>query len=289
MNIGAQLRQARESRGLTVATLAATTRIHGRVLEAIERNDLSAIPPHPYARGFVAAFAREVGLNPDAIVREYFAQFDPAPEAIDTTPAAAAPAIPPEWRAWLPALGGLLLVIALGALVSRRAEAPRTSEPPLIGTSGAATASGDPTDAAAVARDPRGVAPARNDAAPPSELRAAPGILVVILETQAPSWVAAMVDGRRQVYQIVPAGTKMTLRGAQEIALRVGNAGGVRWSINGREAVLMGRPGEVRDVRITPEDSRSGREQPVVNVQRRTATGEAPRRQGATTENTGSI
>ena len=75
MDTGARLREAREARGLTVDALARITRVPPRLLSAIERNELTVIPPRPYGRGFVRAYAAEVGLDPDEIVREYFGRF----------------------------------------------------------------------------------------------------------------------------------------------------------------------------------------------------------------------
>jgi cytoskeleton protein RodZ len=75
MDIGGQLRSAREARGLSLATLAQRTRVPERALAAIERNDASALPPHPFDRGFVRTYAAEVDLDPDRMVRDYFAQF----------------------------------------------------------------------------------------------------------------------------------------------------------------------------------------------------------------------
>ena len=81
MDIGAQLRTAREGKGLSIGTVAERTRVPVRTLAAIERNDQSALPPHPFGRGFVRAYAEEVDLDPDRLVREYFAQF-PAPPPV---------------------------------------------------------------------------------------------------------------------------------------------------------------------------------------------------------------
>src|SRR5262245_44050940 len=77
MDVGAQLRSSREGKRLSLEALARTIRVQPRVLMAIERNDTASIPPRPFGRGFVHAYAREVGLNPDQTVREYFGQFVP--------------------------------------------------------------------------------------------------------------------------------------------------------------------------------------------------------------------
>ena len=68
MNIGAQLRASRESKGLSIETVAHATRVQPRILSAIELNDVAAIPPRPFGRGFVRAYAREIGLDAESIV-----------------------------------------------------------------------------------------------------------------------------------------------------------------------------------------------------------------------------
>src|SRR5687767_5129361 len=78
MDTGLRLRTAREAKGLTIDALARTTRVQPRILEAIERNDAHALPPRPYGRGCVRAYANEVGLEPVGTVREFFSQFTDA-------------------------------------------------------------------------------------------------------------------------------------------------------------------------------------------------------------------
>ena len=75
MDIGARLRDAREARGLTIDALSRSTRVQPKLLSAIERNDSVVLPPRPYGRGFVRAYASEVGLDPDGTVRDFFSQF----------------------------------------------------------------------------------------------------------------------------------------------------------------------------------------------------------------------
>lgn len=60
---GAKLRVAREAQGLSMQDVATRTRIAQRQLEAIERDDYSALPGIPYAVGFARAYARTVGLD----------------------------------------------------------------------------------------------------------------------------------------------------------------------------------------------------------------------------------
>lgn len=249
MDIGANLREAREARGLSIASVAATTRITPRVLEAIERNDLAALPPRTYARGFVAVYAREIGLDPHEIVRTYFAQFEPVPVEPATAASEAAPAEATGRYAWGPALGivaAAALVVTAGLIAARSGDqAP--PEPVAVGTTGS-------TPAPATAG---GVAPASlpRDTVAPAQGRTVPGGrgVSVTLEATGPAWVAATTDGQRSLYQILQPGTTHSLRGEREIGLRVGDAGALKLSVNGRPPQVMGAPGQVLTVRFTPE------------------------------------
>ncbi|HKY80746.1 MAG TPA: RodZ domain-containing protein, partial [Sphingobium sp.] len=67
---GAKLRAAREAQGLSLQDVATRTRIAQRQLEAIERDDYSALPGIPYAVGFARAYARAVELDEVAIAAD---------------------------------------------------------------------------------------------------------------------------------------------------------------------------------------------------------------------------
>jgi transcriptional regulator with XRE-family HTH domain len=66
--VGATLRDARERRGVNLHEIAARTRISVRVLEALERNDISRLPGGIFSRAFVRAYAAEVGLDPEQVL-----------------------------------------------------------------------------------------------------------------------------------------------------------------------------------------------------------------------------
>ena len=71
MNFGDILRDARERSGEDLLSVARRLRIRPDILQAIENNDLDAMPPRGYSRNMVNAYARYVGLNPTEIVKMY--------------------------------------------------------------------------------------------------------------------------------------------------------------------------------------------------------------------------
>jgi len=78
-DFGRSLREARERRGVSLRDIAARTKFSVAALEALERNDPSRLPGGIFARAFVRSYAAEVGLDPEATVREFVEGFDAEP------------------------------------------------------------------------------------------------------------------------------------------------------------------------------------------------------------------
>lgn len=74
MKFGESLRKERELRGMTLEEISEHTKVHSRFLEAIEKDDLSALPAKAFAKGFLRSYARMVDLDEDFVLSnfEYF-------------------------------------------------------------------------------------------------------------------------------------------------------------------------------------------------------------------------
>lgn len=68
---GAMLRQAREKLGLSVADIAAVTRIPRNMIEHLERDRFGEYAAPVFARGHLINFAREVRLDPERVLLAY--------------------------------------------------------------------------------------------------------------------------------------------------------------------------------------------------------------------------
>jgi cytoskeletal protein RodZ len=249
MTTGARLRQAREARGLSIADVARATRVQPRILEAIERNEAQAIPPRPYGRGFVRAYAAHIGNDPEQTVRDFFAQFAPTLPPAAEEPASRRPpsldALSGRWRGvaaivFACAVASALVIVAAPAVLYDDAG------PEAIGTGG---------HSAPAVQGTSGTAGTTGTAAAPAQEAAADPVLTVTLEATRAAWVTATVDDQRAIYRTMKAGERETLGAERAISIRVGDAGAVRWQINGRPAVPMGASGEVRSARVTPDNA----------------------------------
>jgi cytoskeleton protein RodZ len=249
MDIGAQLRSSREAKGLTLDALAHTTRVQSRILAAIERNDVSAVPPRPFGRGFVRAYAREIGLDPEQTARDYFAQFAPLAVTSGGTASRSAPGEPAiSSRGWAWATVGVLTIGVVVALASRVSAPDAVRQQPssntIVGTSGAGAAATSDTRPSAPAAD------VKTPASVTTPVSARP--LTVVLKTTGRCWVTASADGRRAIYRMLEPGTTETLEADRQIRIVVGDAGAITWTVNGREAGAIGSRGELKTVTLTP-------------------------------------
>ena len=68
---GGRLREHREQRQVPLIAIAEATKINIALLEGLERDDVSRWPGGIFRRAFVRAYAGAIGLNGDAIVREF--------------------------------------------------------------------------------------------------------------------------------------------------------------------------------------------------------------------------
>ena len=65
---GRHLREARESRKLTVEQAAAQLRMQARIIDALERDDYSSLPGNTFVRGYLRSYSRLLGLSEENIV-----------------------------------------------------------------------------------------------------------------------------------------------------------------------------------------------------------------------------
>jgi cytoskeletal protein RodZ len=70
---GEKLRKQREQRGIALDAISNTTKISPRMLRALEEEHFDQLPGGVFNKGFVRAYARQVGLDEEETVTEYLA------------------------------------------------------------------------------------------------------------------------------------------------------------------------------------------------------------------------
>ena len=265
-DLGRTLREARERRGVSLRQIANSTKIAVSVLEALERNDISRLPGGIFGRAFVRSFATEVGLDPEAVIQEFIAQFPhdsvtvghPTSVQFDDDQT-----IESDRRMASTFLRLIALSIPIAVVVvyftmggrlgtSSAVDRPAVPVPPRAAPAVTLDA---PASRPVVADAGRAAVPAA-DARPGADESARDRLTVTISVTRR-CWVSATVDGRKEIERLLQVDDRPTLDVRRELVLRAGDAGAVQMSINGVAAKSLGKNGEVVTARLNPANFRT--------------------------------
>ena len=120
-SFGAQLKQERERKGVTLEDISLTTKIGTRMLRALEEEHFDQLPGGIFNKGFIRAYARCVGMDEEQAIADYLVATGVTPSA-KKSENDEAPILEPPSREENPATAGLpwgtfavvLLIVALG-------------------------------------------------------------------------------------------------------------------------------------------------------------------------------
>lgn len=132
----ASLRAARQALGLSVADVAARTRITLRHIESLEAGDYGAMQGRPYVIGFAKAYARAVGLDDIAIAEAVRTELEgsgqrPEPRVLNQFEVGDPAKTPSRLVGWLSLLV-IAAILAMGGVFWRSYYAPAVSLPSLV-------------------------------------------------------------------------------------------------------------------------------------------------------------
>jgi transcriptional regulator with XRE-family HTH domain len=243
--VGTRLREARESQGISLDDIAKSTRIPLRQLQNIEKSDYEKLPAPTYSIGFVKAYAQAVGLDAQAMAKEFREEinFRSAGETASDYFEPTDPArVPPRSLAWIAAGIAIALIVAYALW--------RSGMFGLDSDDRARLAAG--TDAPATAEDagPAGAQPA-TPAAPPADG-------AVVLEAVDTVWLRIYErDSGERIYEaeMQPGDRYEVPADAVQPAIRTGRADALRVTVGGRRVDPIG-PAQtvVSDVSLLPAD-----------------------------------
>lgn len=261
MDLGSVLREARERRGLSLDALSRATKINVSTLRALEASQFDRIAHGIFVRGFLRAYAQEVGLDAEQIIGRYRAEYEPAPQAAaNDSPrldAASGSHGPVDDDSNTPRtvlmLVALVAVAVAGYVMVQRSgtppAAPPHTEPATIDTGTTAVGTAAPKQPIATTA----AAPAPPE--PPVPTQTIEGIRIAFRTTDD-CWIEATADGKRIAFAVVPEGQERTFEARDTLVLRVGQPSALTYTINGSPGRRLGPSGQPVTVRITPANYR---------------------------------
>jgi transcriptional regulator with XRE-family HTH domain len=282
MSIGSELKDARESRKITLETVSKRTKIPVKYLEAIEENRYDVFPSHTYVKGFIRAYAKVVGMDPLLLTRQFNAEIQPEEVKIETKNAEAElekalgwrPTLsrPPVFRKQEPEPDLNL------ELVDEEYADPGRREPSILRQKALAFRKGNWAKwagqglmvLAAVAliggvvhfggkllsKISWGGGSAEKTSETPDVLalvKVQDKYQHLVLKALDKSWVlVTMDDGQSSSEADMDEGEVKTYQAVRNFKLKLGNAGGVDVQFNGRSLGVLGTTGQVIEIQLPP-------------------------------------
>lgn len=264
--MGAELRAERERQGLTIQDVERETSIRAAYLQALEREDYSALPNEVYVKGFIRNYASFLHMDPEKLVQEYRetihgADVGPIPKANPETTSLVNESAPfssgsdfherveKSAKKQMIFLAVASLAIAfIGSIYYFFGDDPAAVKP-------AQTAQQTPaaqTPAAGQnAQTPNAPAPTQNaqPAAPVQTIgntaNAAAGQADVTAKFTGRCWIQAIADGKVVYEGTVEANQTKRWTGKKEVIVTAGNAGAIDVTYNGQHVGKLGKEGIV--------------------------------------------
>jgi cytoskeletal protein RodZ len=245
--ISETLRRERLRQGLDLKQVSDSTKISGRMLQAMEAGDLTKLPGGVFTRSFFKQYAAALGLDP-ALVEAEVRELSPDPGQV-AEPGNEKPHFTPfessEPRSnsltgatmWV-----LLALIGCGG-VYYFAKNYQSSPPakPIESTA----------SKPAPTKTPAHPAPAASSPAAPAQPAIGSGALQVVLNASEKSWVSVTVDGKLLFSGILQPNDRREINAEEKVKVVTGNAGGIDVSLNGKTIEALGPRGQVRTVELT--------------------------------------
>ena len=241
MSLGSMISKARKDAGLSIDDLSAATNIRGTLLREMESNNFSQCGGETYARGHLRNIAIKLNVEPQI----FLTAFEDEQMHVDRTmqdllvensvmrePKEARKV---SWKVLVTISIASLFVAGLAQIIVSNDSAPDI--PVAVEESATPTASPEATTATEVV---------------PTEeptVSTGQGVEVIINAVRAKSWLFVSDSSGRVLFSgQIPQGVTKTFSSDAQLNLKIGNAGGVDLSVNGKKIDSVGIDGQVVSV-----------------------------------------
>lgn len=266
MGAGAEWKARREERGLTLEQAAAELRISQRFLRGIEEGNFEGWPARVFSSGYIRAYAKLLGMDPEPVLSEYYGAIGSvgAPEHLQP--------VRPAWIererrrgsrrvSYTIAAAVVLCIGIILAYLSIRTAPKPPSAPAVKPPAAAPVVPAGPADNAAPAAgmgttpgDNAATAPApvseQNAGMPPGAAGPVKAPLQLFIEASEMTWMMYGRDDAEPVDVMLYPGDRLNIQAQRKISLKLGNAGGVVGTLNGKPLPPFGSRGQVKEIRL---------------------------------------
>lgn len=248
--LGQKLKEARESRGLTLRDVEEATKIRKKYLQALENENFDVIPGRTYAKGFLKNYSKFLDLDTQEMLEGFeealsksFKDSDFTPITTDVSDASPSLKQGRLFKFGLVVAAILVLFISSSLLNNfTDNEDPTPPNPAGVNepsSTGPEEENEPPENIPESSGEPE-------EKEPPEVIQ---GVKLEIEIVKDQCWVRVISDGRESFSGTLNQGDKRVFEGDSEIVLTLGNAGAAKVTYNGEELPPLGEDWEV----VTPD------------------------------------
>ena len=244
MTTGSELRERRESAGLTIEQLASLTSIRMGLIIEMESNKFAHCGGDTYARGHLKNIAMRLGLEPNHFVEMYNAEHSMDQRAIhDLLAENNVAAIPREEKtlSWkIPALISIIVLVVIASVQIVMSNQGSEVVAPVVKESATPTPVAEPTESATP-----------SPVAEPTETSAevAGPVTLKLSAVRGNSFINIVIDGKSVEKGSIFQGDVKSFKAEKSISLYLSNPAGVDVTHNGKLLAPLG--GQNQEVRRT--------------------------------------
>jgi cytoskeletal protein RodZ len=245
MSLGSMITKARKDAGLSIDDLSAATNIRGPLIRDMEANNFAQCGGDTYARGHLRNIATKLAIDPqifltafedeqmhvDRSMQDKLVETSVMREPTDAKKV--------SWKVLITISIASLGVAGLAQILVTNNSTPDI--PVAVDESATPSPSSDATTEPTAA--------ATTEPTDESAISTGEGVEVIITATRAKSWLfVSDANGRTLFSGQISQGVTKTFTTGQQLNMKVGNAGGVDLSVNGKNVDPLGIDGQVVSV-----------------------------------------
>jgi len=235
-SVGKYIKRERESRKISLGEVAKNTKVKQHILRAIEEDQYGSLPSPTYVKGFLLAYAKYLGLDPNDVLLRY--------ESTLKGETITHPEVPTErkigWsKKYLWMIGGMVILCLIVSYFLFLSPYQLPTEPVSV----------KPKVEEPLPPSPLPSPPKIADATSPQEEEA----FVLQLKAIEETWVRINIDDRPDREMTLKPGESTSHKAQNRIQLLVGNAGGLDLILKGKILEKFGKSGEVVTLIVTPQ------------------------------------
>ncbi len=242
MTLGKALVDARKSAGITIDQLSSKTNIRASLLSEFENNNFQNAGGDTYARGHLRSIARILGANSEELLvlfdSEHAQEARPIHDQLVENNATFA--LPEKSKITNKQLitfsvVGIFAIFVISFTVNNLKQTASSPKPKATAT---VTSSPTPTASASSTEE-----------AKPNSYSSGTGVSVKLEAVNGSSWLFVSDKNGVTLYSgRASQGQVFDFSSTEEVKLRIGNAGAVKLTVNGKEVPSVGGNGEVVDL-----------------------------------------